>query len=274
MSQPSDELDTAPSRRSRRARWPNKRYLDLILYKTYADLRAESERTYVGYLWWVIDPVIHMAVYYVVFGLFLDRGGPDFAPFLLVGLLPWRWFFTTVRVGSGSIIANAPLMRQVYLPKEILPTVAILNFTVRFVVAFTLLLIFLWLWGYPPSPAYLALPLVMLTQAALIFAVGWTLAAVVPFFPDLRLLIDNGLVLLFFLSGIFYSGATLPEEYQRYFYLNPIANLIESYRAILLEGAWPSWPALAAVAAAGLATLAAGFALLRRFDRFYPRVIQ
>ncbi|MEZ5600916.1 MAG: hypothetical protein R3F36_07955 [Candidatus Competibacteraceae bacterium] len=62
-------------------------YRDLILYKTQADLRAEAAKTYIGFLWWVLDPLMFMMIFYVVFGLLLKRATPDFVPFLLIGLV-------------------------------------------------------------------------------------------------------------------------------------------------------------------------------------------
>ena len=61
------------------------RYIELILYKTYADLRAETERTYLGFLWWIFEPVLYMTVFYVFFGLLLGHKTDDFVPFLLIG---------------------------------------------------------------------------------------------------------------------------------------------------------------------------------------------
>ncbi|MDX1501226.1 MAG: ABC transporter permease [Thermoanaerobaculia bacterium] len=251
---------------------PNRRYLDLVVYRAYADLRGEAERTYAGYLWWVIDPVVNMAVYYVVFAFFLDRGREDFAPFLLIGLVTWRWFQTAVRIASASILGGAGLMRQVYLPKIVLPTSDVVNLTLRFLFAFALLLPFLWIYGFPVTLSYLALPILMVVELLLILAVVYPLAALVPLLPDLRKVVDNGLTLLFFLSGIFYAGASLPERVRPYFYLNPVVHLIEGYRTVLMEGRWPAPLPLVAVVVGSLIGVAVGSALLSRWDRLYPRL--
>lgn len=255
--------------------WLDSRFLQLVLYKTYADLRAESERTYVGFAWWLFEPVINMLVYYVVFGLFLQRGsGTDYAPFLLIGMITWRWLQTSVRLGGVSIIANAGLMRQVYLPKVVFPTVAILSMTAKFVVAFSVLIVFLWIFGFPLSVAYLGLPAVLAVELLVMLAMTYVIAAIVPFVPDFWVAIDNALTLLFFLSGIFFDGSSLPARYQRYFYLNPLAHVFESYRSILLKGQWPDWWPLLWTAAGTLPVIALGIHLLNRFDRLYPRSIR
>ncbi|MCH7666390.1 MAG: ABC transporter permease [Acidobacteria bacterium] len=255
--------------------WLDSRFLHLVFYKTYADLRAESERTYIGFLWWIIEPVIDMMVYYVVFSLFLQRGtGSDFAPFLLIGMVTFRWFQTSVRLGGVSVIANAGLMRLVYLPKIVFPSVAILNVTVKFLPAFAILIVFLLIYGFPLTPAYAALPVLLLVELLVILALTYLIAAVVPFVPDFWVAIDTGLTMLFFLSGIFFAGSSLSGKYQFYFYLNPFAHIIENYRAILMSGVWPNWPPILWTGAGALVGIAIGSYLLARFDRLYPRSIR
>ena len=67
-------------------------HLELVWYKAYADLRAEAARAYLGVLWWVLEPLLYICVFYVVFGILLDRGGQGFVSFMLCGLVVWRWF--------------------------------------------------------------------------------------------------------------------------------------------------------------------------------------
>ena len=78
-------------------------YLSLVLYKTYAELRAESARTYIGFLWWIIEPIVDMATYYLVFAVLLRNRTEDFVPFLLIGLVSWKWFSVSVTMGADSI---------------------------------------------------------------------------------------------------------------------------------------------------------------------------
>jgi lipopolysaccharide transport system permease protein len=248
-------------------------YLELIFFKTYADLRAEAARTYINFLWWIIEPLLYMSVFYIVFGLLFQRGGDDFVPFLLCGLTVWKWFDSTLRNGAVSINANNNLMQQVYLPKIIFPSITIATNTIKFAFVLAMLLLFLWWSELDISVHYLALPIVLGVQFLFILACTYLAAAVVPLLPDIKLLIDNGLTLLFFLSGIFFAGNTIPERYQFYFYLNPMASLIESYRDILLYRHWPDWQHLSFIILLSLAGIYFAHRLLTRFDRIYPRTL-
>jgi lipopolysaccharide transport system permease protein len=214
-----------------------------------------------------------MSVFYVVFGVVIQRGTEDFAPFLLCGLVTWKWFDGSVRQGCNAILVNAGLIRQVYLPKYILPATTILVITVKFAVVFALLLLFLVVYGFEPGWSWLTLPAVLLTQLAFISGCTLLAAAVVPFVPDLKVLIDNGLMLLFFLSGVFFDLNSAGEEIRLFLELNPMAVLIIEYRQVLMHGQMPSLPALGVIVGVSLLLAGGGLYLLKRLDRRYPKVL-
>ncbi len=250
-----------------------KQYLDLILYKTYADLRAETERTYLGFLWWVFEPILFMGVFYVVFGILFDNGIQNFPQFLLIGLVTWQWMKSCFSHGEQTILNNHPLMQQIYLPKILFPIILVLTDSVKFVFIFTLLLIFLWTTAYPPTTTYLALPVLLFVQLLFIFAGTLFLAAIVPFLPDLRFVIENFLTAVFFMSGLFFKAADLvPEHLQFYFYLNPMATFIEDYRKVLMYQQWPDWNALLMISVFSVLGIIFSTWLLRRFEYVYPKI--
>ena len=249
------------------------KYLDLILYKTYADLKAEAATTHAGFLWWIIDPIVLMATFYLVFGVFLHKGTVDYVPFLMVGVAVWQWFSTTVLDGAKAISKASALMGLVYVPKAVFPAIAVLMGVVKFAVVLTVLIVFLLWYGIEWTPCGLALPFIVLVQ--LLFTVGVTFlcAAVVPFFPDLNKFVNYGIRLLFFLSGVFFDPAELPPEVRPFFFLNPMAGLIDGYRNVLLRGLWPDWEGLGIISLFSAALLTAALLILIRYDRVYPKVV-
>ena len=168
--------------------------------------------------------------------------------------------------------ANRDLMQQVYVPKVIFPLVVILTDLVKFSVVLALLLIFLWLAGFGVKWTYLALPALLLTQFLLTLGLTLLVAAIVPFAPDLRFLVEHALQIAFYLSGIFFAGSTIPAPYQAYFYLNPMAHLIEAYRDILLHQTWPNGLALALIAALGLGLSILAYRWVTHNDHLYPKL--
>jgi len=247
-------------------------YVELVLFSTYAELRAERSRSYLGLLWWIIEPAMNMGVYYLVFAVILGSAQADYVPFLLVGLTLWQWFKSCVSHGGYAIWVQLGLVRQVRLPAQLFPSVQILADSVKFVFILGLLVAILWASGYPPNVAYIALPVVLFIE--LVFAAGaaYVLAALVPFVPDLRFIIEQVLQVMMFLSGIVFALDRVPEPLRRWFALNPIAVLVDAGRGILMYARWPDWSALATVALISLALFAAGSWLIARLTPRYVKL--
>lgn len=250
-----------------------RQYTEFLLYRLHAELRAEALRGYLGFLWWIVEPLALMLAFYVVFGIVMQTGKENYVAFLLSGLVFWKWFDSSVRGGSMAIMAYGNLIQQVYLPKHLFPLLVVLVNTVKFLIVLGLLLIFLLLYGISPGWNWLGLLPLIMVQFALGVGLAGVFAALVPFVPDLRVAIDNGMLLLMFLSGIFFDLSSVPEGVAQYLRLNPMAGLIENYRGVLLEGQWPDMVLVAVLGAVAFAfVLLAGF-LLHRFDRVYPKVV-
>jgi lipopolysaccharide transport system permease protein len=193
-------------------------------------------------------------------------------PSLLCGLVAWKWFASSVGAGAVAIASNSSLMRQVYLPKLIFPIIVVQITTFRFAIVFFVLLSIMVIYGMGVTFSWFAMFPILVVQLLLIVAVASMAAAIVPFFPDLKLIIDNALLLLFFLSGVFFRFSNLPEEIAAIMGLNPMAIIIESYREVLISGSWPDWVALGTIALGSSLLLAAAAYIFARFDRVYPKL--
>lgn len=247
-------------------------HFDLILYKSWADLRAEARRYYISYLWWIFDPVMEMIVFYIVFGILRRNSIEDFIPFLLIGVTVWKWFDTAVKHGSTSILNSRGLIQNINVPKVIFPVIVLFTDTFKFLIVFTILLAFLVFYGLPVNSAYFALPLVLITEFLLASALAFLCAALTPFFPDFTFFLDNSLRVLFYLSGIFFSGKELSPEHQVWFYLNPMATIVESFRDILMLQQMPGMLPLLYISFFSLITIYLAKNLIHHFDKLYPRI--
>lgn len=247
-------------------------YIRLIAFKAWADLRAERERTYLGLLWWVIEPAMFMLVFYLIFGVVRGNRGADFVAFLLVGVVSWQWFRAGVSHCGNSVLQSLNLMSQVRLPAMIFPLIVIVTDTFKFCIVLLLLLVVLAALGHLPDGAFLALPLVLAVQLLLLAGCGLIYGALVPFLPDLRHVMDTLLMALMFVSGIFFSISELQSPYNELLYLNPMAGLIDDLRAILLHGQFPNGPRLLMSALAGGMLTALGVLLFQRLGKRYTKL--
>ena len=248
------------------------RHMELVWYKGLADLHAEAARAYVGFIWWILEPLLYMSAFYLAFGFGLRGGGNHTLMFLLCGLVPWKWFSSTVQSGSNSIQANSGLIQQVYLPKYVLPWMVLVTNGMKFLIILGLLLLLAAVLE-GPSASWVALPAVVLVEMLLVMAAASLTAALVPLLPDLSLIIDNGLLVLMFVSGVFNDVSKLPPALRHILEFNPMVQVIAAFRAVLLDHEWPDWASLAWVALFSLALYGFALWLLRRFDRIYPKLM-
>ena len=247
--------------------------IELIFYKSYAELKAEAARLYLSFFWWILEPIIYMFTFYIVFEFVFHRGGPGYVPSLLCGLVVWKWFASSVQQAANSILAHMPLIQRVYVKKIVFPGATLVTNAIRFAFVFSILLFFVAVFCVPPGVVWLALPVVLIAQFLLNAACGTMAAVLVPFVPDLRMVIEKMLMMGFFLSGIFFDITQISKTYQDYFLLNPMLVLIEEYRNILLKGMWPNWNRLGIIILGATIICIISYAGMEKYDRQYPRVL-
>lgn len=250
-------------------------FCELLLYKTKANLRAEISRLYLNYVWWVLEPLFTLGVFYVVFGIFMNSQTPHFALFLLIGLTQWQWFASTVMHAAGSIRVSAGLMLQADIPKFFFPLETFLQDFFKHLFVILLMAVFIFFYPVPAAASWWALPFVLLIQIIFTVAVCILFASTVPFVPDLQHIFSTIINVMFFISGIFFDPElfVLPQH-REYMYINPIAGLLREYRKIIIDGQWPDWTYLGNVMLGTLALLGLALYIIRRYDRLYPRLCQ
>lgn len=236
-------------------------------------LKAEASRHFLGLLWWIIEPLLYLGVFYLVFGLGLRHGGEGYLGYLLCGLVVWKWCDGAVKACAVSITQNVGIMYQIYLPKFVFPAISILAATYRFFVIFGIFLIALILMGEEVKQSWLWLPVLLLWQIYFICAVGFLVAALVPLIPDLRLVTNYTMMMLFFSSGIFFDLSSIDADIRHWLEYNPFLVVIEAYRAVLLSGSSPDFEQLLMVFLFSTVLLLVDFLILAKFDRVYPRLV-
>lgn len=245
--------------------------LRYIFYRVRSELSSETSRTYLSYFWWILEPCLTIAVFYVVFGMLFNRGGEGFVSFLVLGVTSWFWFQHSVSRATGSISKDTKLMLQVYVPKYVFPLATVIFglFKHTFVI---IVLVGLLMLLENPSVTWVFYLLVLAVQLVLIIGVSFVVAAIEPFVPDLKLVIGPLLRLGMFVSGVFYSQSMIPPDYVPYFRYNPMAGLIMEYRKVMLYGQFPDFVYLVKVAVISLLIMSFGLWLLAKCDKIYPRL--
>lgn len=250
------------------------RFWHLVAVKIRMNLKSEAAQSQLNYLWWVLEPALFIAMYYVIFGIFLNSRTDDFVAFLIVGKIPFLWFSRTVNNASNALVAGGGLMNQINIPKIFFPAVVIGQDLVKTVFVFLLMLAILVGMGYEPTLNWFAIIPIALMQLLFVSSLAVLFSALVPFLPDMKFIVGTFVTLMMFASGIFYDPMQfLKPEHKELFFLNPLASAISMYRKVLMENTLPDWAYLGAMAGACLVALFAAILLLRLFDSRYPRLV-
>ncbi len=252
----------------------------LIAYLVRADLKKTGADTLLGNVWWIIDPLLQMLVYYVLVGVILQRGGKDYPLFILTAILPWKWFESTVRGGVTAVTGNERLIKQIYFPKLVLPIAVGMSGVVSF--AFGLIpLTAMMLLAYPShlSAWILLIPVIGAVQLVFSLAVAVGVAAANVFYRDVGNLVRHLLRFWFYLSPGLYGVdeveklAGRNEGIALWFKINPFSSLLTSYRNVIYSGTAPDWIGLLAVALASIVLLAGAVWFFKRVEPSFAKVL-
>lgn len=243
------------------------RYRDILWYRTVAQLKAESNNNYLGYIWFVLEPLISTLILYLVFGFIMGNRGSEMVLFILIGMMIWQWFETSLMTGINGIREKIGILQTIRISKFIFPVVSVFANTWKFFWVFLVLLVLANALGFVANASYLWLPLVLLVQLTFIVGLTIPLAILVTYMPDFVNLISSILRLLFFLSGIFFSVDRVPEQLRDAFLANPVALLMNAFRSIILEARAPDLANLAYCSTWGLVAMVLGLAWSRHVDR-------
>ncbi len=199
-------------------------------------LKSDASKNFLGYLWWILEPLLYVGVFYVVFNIILDSKRGDFLVFLMCGKLAFIWFSKTVNQASNSIVANKGLIGKIDVPKSLFPMAAVQESLYKQVAVFTLLFGVLLVNGYSVSLTWLWLIPLIFVNYLLILACSFIGACLVCFVRDFSMLISLSMVFLLFTSGIFWDVRDLgdPHKTEMILALNPLAFILDAYRQVLM----------------------------------------
>ena len=244
-------------------------YRDLLYFMTMRDLQSRYRQMALGPLWIVIQPLLTMVLYTVIFGNLarLPSDGQPYAVFTFTALLPWGVFTDAVSAASGCLLSNRQLLNKVYFPRLIIPLSKIASSLVDFAIAFVILLIMLAAYGLRPTWGILLLPVFLVVAIVTGLAVGLWFAGVIVRYRDFGQVL--GIMLRFWMYGtpVVYSMSLVPEQWLWVYRLNPMVGVVEGFRwALLGTGQPPDW-SLAASMALCLVVLVGALYNFRRVER-------
>jgi lipopolysaccharide transport system permease protein len=216
---------------------------DLTLAWTGRNIRARYQQSALGWLWAVIQPAAQVAIFTLVFTMFvpIDTGSTPYVVFSYVAIAPWSLLSAALPDMANSLVDNMSLVTKIYFPREILPISAMLARLMDFGIGIVVIALLLFFYQMPVSlMGLLWLPLILAIELILIVGLGLACAALNVFFRDVRSLLGLVIQLWFYASPILYPASLVPDTLRPYYYLNPMSGILVAYRDILLEQRLPN----------------------------------
>ncbi|MFI5342751.1 MAG: ABC transporter permease [Chlamydiales bacterium] len=208
------------------------RYRELFYFFAWRDLLVRYRHTLLGVIWVILRPLINMAIFAFVFGKIahMDSSQINYPFFVLVGLLPWQLFASSLIDASNSLINNAPMISKIYFPRMILPFSQTLTNLVDFGISLAILLLLLLTTGYLSHWTILLLPIFIGMAVILCLGTGLWIAAINVRYRDVRVIVPFVIQFGLFISPVGYSSFLVPTVWRYLYFLNPLAGIIEGFR--------------------------------------------
>ena len=248
------------------------KYREYIVSSITTGIRSEYANSYLGYIWWVLDPLLFMLIYVFVVQIVLGRGGPQYPVFVFSALLFWRWAQSSIAKSTRSIISAKSILSQTYIPKFIFPFVMVTINSVYFLFSILILAFFLVFYRIPFTLHIFEFLPIFVVQFVLLLGLSLWLAHLGVYYYDVDRVLGFVLRLWYYVSPGLYPIEDVPERLQSLVWLNPLTTIFVSSRNVFMYGESPIYMGLLAWLIVGIILVITGLAVLYKFDKTYAKI--
>lgn len=248
-------------------------YRELLKSNVKKEIRGKYKKSFLGVLWSFINPLLTVIVYAIVFPYILKIKQENYLVFLIVGIIPWTFFTTTMAYGTVSIVNNANIIKKVYFPREILPISITTSGLINFFISCIIILVFVLLGGIGLSWNLLFLPLIALIQYILTLGLVFITSAINVYVRDAEYIINFIIQMLFYATPILYTADTFPQNIRWILDLNPFTCLIESYRNIFYYKVCPNMSHILILLVVSMIILLLGYIIFKNLEKNFAEEV-
>jgi lipopolysaccharide transport system permease protein len=254
-------------------------YRELLYFLVWRDVKVRYKQTLLGIFWVVLQPLVSMAIFTVLFGILLevDSGEVPYPVFAFAGLLPWNYFSQALNRASTSVVNSSHLITKVYFPRLVIPFSGVLSSLVDLAIALAVLAGLMVVYGIVPTAGLLTLPALILLAMVTALGFGLWLSALNVRYRDVNYLVPFLIQVWMYVTPVVYGSNLLPERFRFLLSLNPMTGVVEGFRWALLGpaavGDYLSVPLLGLSVAISLLVLVTGAFFFRNTERSFADIV-
>lgn len=249
-------------------------YRDLLYFLVVRGIRARYAQSVLGIGWAVIQPLVTMIIFTVVFGRLarVSSDGLPYALFSFSGLMAWTYFSGALSDASGSLVSNANMMSKVYFPRLVLPLASLLAKLLDFVITGLVMIVLLVVFRHVPDANLVYFPLLVLLLLVTTFGPAIILAAWSVQYRDIKYAMTFLIQLLMYSAPVVYPLSSVPVDYQLLYSINPLVGVVEGFRSSLLGATPMPWMSIVVGAVVAVLILVLGLYSFNKLERTFADV--
>lgn len=250
-------------------------YHELLYFLIWREIKVRYKQTAIGAAWAILQPLLTMIIFAVIFGSFAKIPSDDthYPIFVYAALLPWTYFSQAVERSGNSMIENERLITKVYFPRLIVPLASVLTPIVDAALALLVLIPMMIIYNIYPTPRLLLLPVFILMATLTALSISLWLSALNVQYRDVRYVIPFILQVGLYASPVVYSISIVPERWQPLFSLNPMVGVIDGFRWALLGQTTPNLLSMAISFMMVIILLIGGLIYFKHAERSFADII-
>lgn len=250
------------------------RYRELLRGLIVRNLKVKYQRSMLGFIWTLLNPLLTIAVLTVVFTYFIRIRVEHYWAFVFSGYFVWNFMLQMLSSATYTLAEHAPLRRSVAFPSEVLVLSTAASRLVEFAVEMAIAVLLLAIVHHGSVPASFALlPLLIAIQVLLAIGLAFPIATLSVFYSDVQHAMPILLLMLFYMSPVFYPASMVPDSLRSLYFLNPIAGLLTLYHDALYVGQWPSLRLLGLMLLTSIGLCGLGYAIFNRYKKLFAEIV-
>lgn len=243
------------------------KYREFLKTSVQKEFRGKYKKSFLGVFWSFLNPLFQLLVYALVFPFILGNTIENYTVFLIIALMPWTFFNSTIVQSAACIVNNAGIVKKVYFPREILPISTATSNLINFLITQLIVFAALFISGIGIGKSIIIFPIIVIIQYLLQLGLSFIFSAITVYIRDVEYIINIFLMLMFYLCPIVYQPSMIPDNLLVFFKLNPMFHIISFYRTILYDKQFPRFGAVCELFLVCLLILFLGYFIFKKLKR-------